>query len=94
MFFPGSRYAAMPQYRVVRADGSVVQAVKIPLPGKANVLGYYRRLADQRLDAIAAHFLADATAFWRLCDANNTAMPDALAKRDLVGIPNDAKVRV
>jgi hypothetical protein len=36
---------------------------------------------------IAAHYLADATTFWRLCDANNAIAPDALAARDQVGIP-------
>jgi hypothetical protein len=39
------------------------------------------------LDLIANAFLKDATAFWRLCDANNTVVPDGLAARDLIGIP-------
>ena len=34
MFFPGSRYATMTTYNVVRADGTMVQAVKLPLPGR------------------------------------------------------------
>jgi len=36
---------------------------------------------------IAAHYLADATAFWRLCDANAAMVPDTLAARERVGIP-------
>ena len=39
------------------------------------------------LDLIANYFLGDPTASWRLCDANNAVVPDALASRDLVGIP-------
>ena len=40
------------------------------------------------MDLIANRFLNDPFAgFWRLCDANNVIVPDALAKRDLVGIP-------
>jgi len=94
VFFPNSRYAQMANYQKQRPDGSVVQVTRLPLPGPAVVLGFFRRSSGQRLDLIANRFLADATAFWRLCDANNTIVPDALANRDLVGIPIDARVRV
>jgi hypothetical protein len=87
MFFSGSRYINMVTYPVTQSDGSIVQAVRIPLPGPAVVQGYYRRVGGQRLDQIAGHFLSDATAFWQLCDANNTVVPDALGNADLVGIP-------
>jgi hypothetical protein len=92
MFFPGSRYAAMATYQVNRPNGTTAQVVKVPLPGPATVLGYHRRLSGQRLDMIAAHYLTDATAFWRLCDANNTMVPDALGAAGLVGIPPGAPV--
>jgi hypothetical protein len=36
---------------------------------------------------MASFFLKDATTFWKLCDANNSVVPDALAARPLVGIP-------
>jgi hypothetical protein len=90
MFFPGSRYAALTPYSVTRADGSVVQATRLPTPGLPAVLGYYRRSTGDRLDQIAARFLADATMFWRVCDANGAVVPDALAVHDLVGVPIDA----
>jgi hypothetical protein len=92
MFFPGSRYAAMPQYPVQRTDGSTATAVRSPLPGLSIVRGYYRRSNGQRLDAIANYYLADPAAFWRLCDANNAVVPDTLANSDLVGIPLGAKI--
>ena len=51
----------------------------MPLPGPAVVQGYYQRRAPaQRLDLIANYFLNDATASWKLCDANNAVVPDAL----------------
>jgi hypothetical protein len=88
MLFPGSRYQQADTYTTTRPDGTVVAAVRPALPGAAVVRGYFRRRADSgRLDLIAAHFLNDATAFWRLCDANSAVVPDALAARDLVGIP-------
>jgi ABC-type molybdate transport system permease subunit len=93
LFFPGSRYAALMRYQKRRADGSVVQVTRLPLPSPPVVLGFFRRVSGQRLDLIASRFLSDATAFWRLCDASNAVVPDALANRDLVGIPIDAKVR-
>jgi hypothetical protein len=87
MFMPGSRYAKMPTYTVTGANGRHVTAVRLPLPTAAPLLGYHRRLVGQRLDHIAAVYLKDATAFWRLCDANGAVVPDALATRDMVGIP-------
>jgi len=87
MIFPGSRYQKTGTFIVTRPDGTMIQAVRLPLPGPALVRGYYRRLDGQRLDLIANAFLKDATAFWRLCDANNSVVPDSLAARDLIGIP-------
>jgi hypothetical protein len=82
MFFPGSRYEKAATY-----TGTVVTVTKLPLPVQNPVQGFHRRLEEQQLDLIATHYLKDATAFWRLCDANNTIVPDALAVHDLIGIP-------
>ena len=41
----------------------------------ASLIGFHRRLKGQRLDLIASRYLADPTAFWRLCDANNALAP-------------------
>lgn len=87
MFFPGSRYEKTGIYTITKADGTMVTVTKLPLPVQSPVLGFHRRLEGQRLDLIAAHYLNDATTFWRLCDANNAMVPDALAVHDLVGIP-------
>ena len=90
MFFPGSRYNGLTPYSVTRADGTVVQATRLPAPGQQAVLGYYRRGGGDRLDQIAGRFLADATQFWHVCDANGAVVPDSLAARTLVGVPIDA----
>jgi hypothetical protein len=87
MFFPGSRYQNATTYTVKLADGTLAAVTRLPLPLTNPVIGYYRRQLGQRLDLIASHYLADATTFWRLCDANNTVVPDALAAHDQVGIP-------
>lgn len=88
MIFPGSRYQNTGTTLAVQPGGSKVAALKTPLPRPPMVQGYFRRMTGQRLDLIASQFLkSDATAFWRLCDANNTVVPDALANSALVGIP-------
>lgn len=87
MFFPGSRYETTGSYSVTLPNGNPVRVIKLPLPTQKPLLGYHRRLEGQRLDLIANRYLKDPTAFWQLCDANDSVIPDALAARDLVGIP-------
>lgn len=87
MFSPNSRYADAGTYTVELPSGAKVAATRLPLPHRGRLLGFHRRLEGQRLDILANHYLADPTAFWRLCDANGAISPDALAARDLVGIP-------
>lgn len=90
MFFAGSRYAKLTPYSVTLPNGTVVQATRCATPGLPVILGYYRRAQGERLDHIAARFMADATQFWHVCDANAAIVPDALAAQDLVGVPIDA----
>jgi hypothetical protein len=87
MFFPGSRYLGLVTYTIKKPDGSVVSVTRLPLPKAPPLIGFHPRLQGQRLDLIAYHYLSDATTFWRLCDANNSLSPDALAAHDLIGIP-------
>ncbi|MCC6368256.1 MAG: hypothetical protein IT165_32420 [Bryobacterales bacterium] len=87
MFFKGSRYQGMETYTITAADGRMIPVVKLPLPRTGGVIGYHARKEGQRLDHLAALYLKDATAFWKLCDANDAMVPDALAVQDLIGIP-------
>lgn len=87
MFFPGSRYEKSRIAQITADDGSVVSFAAAPRP-RQDAAGQVHRLIDgQRLDHIAAHYLNDATAFWRLCDAANAIAPDALAAHPSVPIP-------
>ena len=86
MFFPGSRYQNLQPVQVT-LNGQTFNAVPIPLPIQRTLLGYHPRQDMQRLDHIAGHYLGDPTAFWELCEVNQTICPDALAKHSLVGIP-------
>ena len=87
MFFPGSRYAKCVPYRVTLPDGRTVSVTPSTLPRAPALLGLHRRLDGQRLDLIASAYLKDATASFRLCDANGSLSPDALAVHELIAIP-------
>jgi hypothetical protein len=87
VFFPGSRYLGLGSYTATQRDGTTVSVTRLPLPAQPPLAGYHRRLVGERLDLVAARYPKDATAFWKLCDANNALSPDALAAADLIGIP-------
>lgn len=87
MFFKGSRYKGLSTYTVTMPSGGTVTATTLPLPSAPRVRGFHRRLQGQKLDLIANFYLADPTAFWRLCDTSGAVAPDALAARSLVGVP-------
>ncbi|WP_295386973.1 hypothetical protein [uncultured Thiodictyon sp.] len=87
MFTPRSRYWQVPIDAVTTPDGRTVRVVRFAVRAEPPLAGYHRRLDGQRLDHIAAHYLKDPTGFWRLCDANATVCPGALAARDLIAVP-------
>lgn len=87
MFDPTSRYATALTYTVRLPDGRLVTAVRTPVRAAPPVRNRHHRLDGQRNDLIAAHYLDDPTASWRLCDASGTVAPDALAVRPIVLIP-------
>jgi len=89
MFTDGSRYIKMPAYETKDARGRMVKAVVLPLPTQPRVAGEFLMQEGRRLDHLAAQFLEDATAFWRICDANNVMHPDELmvfGKRILIPV--------
>lgn len=88
MFFANSRYASAGTYTAHMSSGATVTATRLPIRARPAVRGFHRRSDTQRPDLIAAHYLGDATAFWRLCDAGDALAPDALAARGLVAIPS------
>jgi hypothetical protein len=66
-------------------------APRLPVRARPSIRRVHQRTDEQRPDGIAAHYLADATAFWRLCDAGGAVVPDALAARDLIAIPEQER---
>jgi hypothetical protein len=87
MFSANSRYAKAAIYTARAGRGTTVTAVRLPVRPHPGVRRVHRRDDTQRLDLVAAHYLGDASASWRLCDASGTLAPDALAARALVAVP-------
>lgn len=52
------------------------------LPPRATMtpLAEHTVIGGERLDAIAARYVGDPTAFWRLCDANEVLRPEELER--------------
>ena len=87
MFLPTSRYATAGTYTAVTSRGTAVIATRLPIRPRPPISGFHLRKDGQRLDLIAAHYLGDATAFWRLCDAGGAIAPDAMAARERIAVP-------
>jgi hypothetical protein len=88
MFNTDSRYIKQPIYTATTSGGRQLPAVILPLPPlQGAVVGYHERRNGDRLDLLAARYLADATWFWKVMDANNALCADALTARPLIGIP-------
>jgi hypothetical protein len=87
VFSSSSRYASARTSTVRTARGDEVRAIQLPVRPRPAVDIVHTRADEQRLDHIAAHYLRDPTAFWRLCDAANVLAPDALAARREVPVP-------
>lgn len=91
MFDRNSRYAKQPIYRTHTPDGREVAAISIPLPRTEAPAGLHRKVDGDRLDLLAARYLNDPTAFWRLCDLNGSEIPAALEAGPLIGIPKGSR---
>jgi len=87
MIEKGSRYEGVELYAVRDRRGREVR-VYAPFPPPAqSLLGVHLRRDGQRLDHLAHHYLADPTAFWRICEENDAMVPDALAESSEIRIP-------
>jgi hypothetical protein len=87
MFFANSRYVRAGTYSISTGRGSVT-VCRLPVRRRPPLRGFHLRVEGQRPDGIAANYLADATHFWRLCDAGDAVAPDALAARDRIAVPD------
>jgi hypothetical protein len=78
-----SRYFPVEIAEIERPDGTRVRYVRrrfIAQPSQFETLTEHRVLQNERIDNIAAHYLGDPEAYWRICDANAVIRPDDLTE--------------
>ena len=87
MFESTSRYAPVDEATIdlPQPDGSTrttrfKRRRFVPAPGTMTSLAEHTVTGGERLDAIAARYVGDPTAFWRLCDANEVLRPEELER--------------
>ncbi len=87
-FDRNSRYVKFAgTYMTTDREGRAVLAVTPAALPVERELGEHLRRDEQRLDHLAAHYLADPTAFWRIARINDSLTPDVLAQRRRLKIP-------
>lgn len=78
---PNSRYYGAKVETYTRSDGvQIVYLARriIPQPSVYTSIQGYVVVDGDRLDNLAARYLADPTLYWMICDANGATDPDSL----------------
>ena len=82
-FPPDSRYHGLDTAQWTRPDGVTITFVQrrfLPPPENFATLQEHRVAEGDRLDNLAAKYLADAQQYWRLCDGNAAIRPNELTE--------------
>lgn len=82
-FGPTSRYHAVATATLETGDGRTIAYLLrrfVPPPERFSLLQTHTVTEGERIDNLAAHYLGDPEAFWRLCDANGAMRPEALTE--------------
>jgi hypothetical protein len=78
-----SRYYGIATSTMKDQDGDTIVYLQrrfVPPPDRFALLQEHTVTQGERLDNIAAHYLGDPEAFWRVCDPNNAMRPDELTE--------------
>lgn len=87
MFDEKSRYAKTTRYTALDQRGRTVTVVAVPPAPNAPMLGVHLLKQGQRSDLLAAKYLSNPAGFWRIAEANDAMLPDALAEQTEIIIP-------
>ncbi|MEO1515425.1 MAG: hypothetical protein AAFV95_10440 [Bacteroidota bacterium] len=87
MFDEKSRYKDQQQLDWTDGRGRQVKVVSVPLAPPQSLLGFHLLKQGQRADHLAAKYNGDPAGFWRICEANDVMLPDALTAKSEIAIP-------
>lgn len=82
-FSPASRYYGIETTTLQTADGIMVAYLRrrfLPSPDRFALLQEHLVTEGDRLDNIAAKYMGDPEAFWRIADANSAMRPEELTE--------------
>ena len=88
MFTDKSRYKNVTQYEVADHRGRTVKVVAVPAAPQQTIKGYHLLKQGQRTDHLASLYINDAAGFWRIAQANDSILPEALSEQSEIAIPN------
>ena len=83
LYPPSSRYHGVPAAEKETPDGRKVVYLRRrrpPQPDRFDILRRHAVEQGDRLDNLAAEYLGDPEAFWRIADANGADRPDELTE--------------
>lgn len=87
MFNEKSRYRNTPKYSAKDRRGRDVLVMAVPEQPQQFVLGIHALKQGQRIDHLAAQYTADNAGFWRIAEANDVMLPEALSEQAEIVIP-------
>jgi hypothetical protein len=88
LFDPKSRYANAPTVLMVDARGRTVEVVPPAAAPTQTLRGRHLRRQGERADHLAALYLSDPAAYWRLAEMNDAMTAEVLAELRALDIPN------
>jgi hypothetical protein len=83
LYPPGTRYNGVPLAQMDLADGRTARYLRrrvLPDPASLATMLEYRITDGDRVDLLAARFLGDALASWRIADANGALRIESLVE--------------
>ncbi len=91
MYDEKSRYLKQEQIQVKDRRGRQLKVVSVPEAPVQPILGYHLLKQGQRIDHFATKYLDDPAGFWRICEANDKMLPEALAEQPEIAIPQKTR---
>ena len=88
-----SRYRVVQTYTCQDRRGRQVQVYCAAKLDHETLRGYHQLRQGERLDHLAAQYLSDPMAFWRIAALNGVMLPEALSEQAEIAIPQPISLK-